>query len=57
MLQVGKGSSTLNEHRTNFILWACAKAPLLLSTNLTALQQTFPSLVPLLANEEVVRFR
>ena len=30
MLQVGKGKgTTVNQHRTNFIMWAIAKAPLL----------------------------
>jgi|EP01047_Picozoa_sp_COSAG01_P063561 alpha-galactosidase len=51
MLQVGKGKSSLNEWRTNFILWAIAKAPLLLSTNITALAAAHPSLLPLLTHE------
>ena len=54
MLQVGKGKSSLNEWRTNFILWAIAKAPLLLSTNLTALAASHPSLLPLLTNSELI---
>lgn len=55
MLQVGKGkATTVNEHRSNFLLWAVAKAPLLLSTNLTALAQDFPVLLELLRNEEVI---
>ena len=53
MLQCGKGKSTLNQHRTNYILWAIAKAPLLLSTNLTALAKSFPTLLQLLTTKGV----
>ena len=44
----------MNEWRTNYILWAIAKAPLLLSTNLTALANDHPTLMPLLANSELI---
>ena len=54
MLQVGKGKSTLNQHRTNFISWAIAKAPLLLSVNITELNTSFPSLIELMTNPEVL---
>ena len=55
MLQVGKGkSTTINEHRTNFLMWSIAKSPLLLSTNLTALAETSPALLALLKNDEVI---
>ena len=54
ILQVGKGKSTLNQHRTNYILWAIAKAPLLLSAPLPQFARDFPSLLQLLLNEEVV---
>ena len=54
MLQVGKGSSTLNEHRSNFITWAIAKSPLLLSTNLTALAETSPSLLTLMTTAGLI---
>ena len=37
-----------------FILWAIAKAPLLLSTNLTALAEIFPTLLQLLTTQGVV---
>merc|ERR1719272_1103457 len=35
-------------------MWAIAKAPLLLSTNITALGEEFPSLLALLLNTEVI---
>eukprot|EP01052_Picozoa_sp_SAG31_P003836 SAG31_NODE_151_length_22216_cov_37.572139_19_plen_514_part_00 len=54
LLQVGKGKSTMNEHRTNFLMWAIAKAPLLLSMNITELQAKFPELLPVLLNKEVI---
>ena len=55
MLQVGKGKgTTLNEHRTNFMMWAVAKSPLLLATNLTALAEQWPSLLALLVDGEVI---
>jgi hypothetical protein len=55
MLQVGKGkATTVNQHRTNFMIWAIAKSPLLLSTNLTALGEQFPTLMQLLLNTDVV---
>ena len=54
MLQVGKGRSSVNEWRTNFVLWAIANAPLLLLTNLSALAIEHPSLVKLLTLKEVL---
>ena len=54
MLQCGKGKSTLNQHRSNFITWSIAKAPLLLSANLTDLAEKFPSLLKLLTNADVI---
>ena len=55
MLQCGKGKATTeNEHRSNYITWAVAKAPLLFSTNLTALAITYPNLLKLIANPEIV---
>ena len=54
MLQVGKGKSTLNQHRSNFITWAVAKAPLLLAVNLTELNVSFPSLIALMTNPELL---
>ena len=55
MLQCGKGKATTeNEHRSNYITWAVAKAPLLFSANLTALASTYPNLMKLIANPEVV---
>ena len=54
MLQCGKGKSSVNEWRSNFITWAIAKAPLLLSTNLTDLYIKEPELMALLGNNEVI---
>lgn len=55
MLQCGKGKTTTeNEHRSNYITWAVAKAPLLFSTNLTALASTYPNLLKLISNPEIV---
>ena len=55
VLQCGKGKTTTeNQHRSNFITWAIAKAPLLLSTNLTAMAIQYPRLLKLIANPEIV---
>ena len=54
MLQCGKGSSTVNQWRSNFITWAIAKAPLLLSANISKLAQEFPTLLELLADPRVL---
>lgn len=48
------GHATVNEHRSNFMMWAIAKAPLLLSTNVTALGLEYPALMALLLNKEVI---
>ena len=40
MLEVGNGDLTTEETRTHFALWAMLKSPLIIGTNLTALDDT-----------------
>lgn len=39
MLEVGNGGLTIEEEKTHFALWAIAKAPLIMGTDLTALRK------------------
>jgi alpha-galactosidase len=54
MLQCGKGKSTVNQHRSNFITWAIAKSPLLLSANLTDLAARFPTVLSLIKTKGII---
>lgn len=53
MLEVGNGDLTIQEERTHFGLWAMLKSPLIIGTNLTALND---SQVAILQNKYLLAF-
>mmetsp|Transcript_23050 Transcript_23050/g.17479 ORF Transcript_23050/g.17479 Transcript_23050/m.17479 type:complete len:126 (+) Transcript_23050:471-848(+) len=51
MLEVGNGGMTIEEEKSHFALWAIAKSPLIIGTDLTDLRKES---LKVLKNEEVI---